>query len=59
MEKPIIDPRKVEAQIANLMAETAKFVAESEKYRREAGWLPVISSAAFIGSVIGVSKWVL
>jgi hypothetical protein len=46
-----LELEKIHAIISNLNAETAKFVAEGEKYRKESRWLPVIWATAFVAAV--------
>jgi hypothetical protein len=57
-ERETLEVEQIRATIANLNAETAKFVAEGEKYRKEAKYFPIIWAVAFVVAVWTVGKFV-
>jgi hypothetical protein len=56
MTRDELELEQMRATTANLMAETAKFIAEGEKYRRESKWLPIAYATAFVGAVLALAK---
>lgn len=51
-----MDLKLVEAELAKMLAETAKINAEGEKLRREARWMPWVASSVFLGAVLALAK---
>jgi hypothetical protein len=56
-ERASLEIEQIRATISNLNAETAKFVAEGERYRKEAKYFPIIWAVAFVAAVWTVGKF--
>jgi len=61
-----MEAKKIEAEIANVMAQTAKLqtevskiIAETSKINAETRWYPFVAGAAFVAAIIALTKWLL
>jgi hypothetical protein len=50
------DALKIDVEIANLIAQTSKINAESDKIRLEKALYPMVAASGFTLAIIGVAK---
>lgn len=52
----VLGEQKLQAEIANLNATTARLNGETQEFLREAWWYPVVVAGGFMGAVLALAK---
>lgn len=51
--------KKLHTEWVKLHTESFKLIAEAHKMQTEAKWYPVIAATAFVGALLGLTKFIL